>query len=189
MDKTVNMKGEKIYSKRAFHHYCKGSSYMVNRRRLWSIGLAVLIVVLFFSVLFITKTVTAQRNTSRIKRVASIEIKEGDTLWSIASDYVTDEYKDLHDYIDEIKNSNGMATDEIHTGNFIIVPYYVDAARWSPIIFYMYKDPYLLYWGLYAYTDNNSNIKKCKSWSKDIHILYYANTNRYFDRLYVIIKM
>ena len=91
MDKTVNMKGEKIYSKRAFHHYCKGSSYMVNRRRLWSIGLAVLIVVLFFSVLFITKTVTAQRNTSRIKRVASIEIKEGDTLWSIASDMLQNE--------------------------------------------------------------------------------------------------
>jgi hypothetical protein len=42
---------------------------------------------------------------------------------------MTDEYDDMNEYIKEIKDSNGMDSDDIHVGNFIIVPYYVDAYR------------------------------------------------------------
>ena len=57
-----------------------------------------------------------------------MEIQRGDTLWSIASTYISDEYKDLNEYIDEIMISNGMSSDIIQAGKYIIVPYYADAS-------------------------------------------------------------
>jgi hypothetical protein len=102
--------------------------YQLNKKRIWRFGIAVLLMVVLFSVFFITKTVTAQRAVDRTKLVTSIEVKKGDTLWSIASVYFTEEYDDLNEYIDEIKDSNGMVSDEIHTGNYIIVPYFADAS-------------------------------------------------------------
>lgn len=101
--------------------------YQVNRKRIRMAGSLVLLVLVLFSVLFITKTVTAQRDGERTKQVACIEIHRGDTLWSIASEYMSDEYDDMNEYIEEIKDSNGMVSDEIHAGNYIIVPYYADA--------------------------------------------------------------
>lgn len=103
------------------------SYYQENKKRVWTIGIIILMIAMIFSVVFITKTVTASRNNNRIKLVTSIEIEKGDTLWEIASAYMSEEYDDLHDYIHEIKLSNGMTSDEIHTGNFLILPYYADA--------------------------------------------------------------
>jgi hypothetical protein len=102
--------------------------YHMNKRRIWMIGLVALVAIVIFSLYFFSKTVTAERTTDRIKSVASIEVKHGDTLWSIASEFVTEEYDNLNEYIEEIKRSNGMVSDTIRTGNFIIVPYYTDAS-------------------------------------------------------------
>lgn len=116
--------------------YIMGGSryYQLNKKRVWRFGIVVLFMVIIFSVFFITKTVTAQRAIDRQKLVTMVEVKKGDTLWSIATSYITEEYKDLNDYIDEIMDSNGMLTDEIHTGNYIIVPYYADASTPSVMI-------------------------------------------------------
>lgn len=116
MNRTVNMVAE------------SRDYYQMNKKRIWVIGVVILLVLILFSVGFISKTVTAQRNGDRIKLVTSIEIKKGDTLWSIASDYMSEEYDDMNEYIEEIKESNGMFTDDIRTGNYIIVPYYADAS-------------------------------------------------------------
>ena len=79
------------------------------------------------SLYLFTKTVNAQDANDRIKIVASVEVERGDTLWSIAEKFKTDEYSDINEYIMEIKASNGLTTDDIHTGHYLIVPYYVDA--------------------------------------------------------------
>ena len=102
--------------------------YQLNRKRIWIVGVAILLLLLIFSIGFITKTVTAFREGERVKLVTSIEVKNGDTLWGIAAEFMSDEYDDLNQYIEEIKDSNGMASDDIHTGNYIIVPYYADAS-------------------------------------------------------------
>jgi cell division protein YceG involved in septum cleavage len=107
----------------------KNNSSRFLKKRMWLIGIAVLLVLLIISLCFFSKTVTAQRNNERTKLVTSVEIKRGDTLWSIASDYLSDEYSDLNEYIDEIKVSNGMDSDTIHVGNYIIIPYFADAGR------------------------------------------------------------
>ncbi|MBH1940968.1 LysM peptidoglycan-binding domain-containing protein [Mobilitalea sibirica] len=101
----------------------------LNKKKIWLIGFGILIAVLIFSLYFFSKTVTAQRDTDRIKMVTSIEVKQGDSLWSIAASFMTEEYNDIHDYIEEIKSSNGLLTDTIRAGNYIIVPYYADASR------------------------------------------------------------
>lgn len=103
--------------------------YQTNKKRIWIFGIVILFLAAILSVGLITKTVTAQRTGERVKLVASIEIQKGDTLWSIASDFYSDEYDDMNDYIEEIMYSNGMTSDEIHTGNYIIVPYFADASN------------------------------------------------------------
>lgn len=98
---------------------------MFRKNMKW-IGLLVLFIVIILTIIFTTKTATAKNDNFRIKQVTCIQIKKGDTLWSIASQYMSSEYKDLNEYIEEIKLSNGLTSDKIHAGNFIIVPYYVD---------------------------------------------------------------
>ncbi|HKL80758.1 MAG TPA: LysM peptidoglycan-binding domain-containing protein [Mobilitalea sp.] len=105
------------------------NNVIMYRRRMWIIGSLLLIFLVLFSLYFFSKTVTAQRDGERTKLVTSVEVKKGDTLWSIASNFISYEYDDMNDYIDELIDSNGLATDTIHAGNYIIVPYYADASR------------------------------------------------------------
>lgn len=100
--------------------------YENNKKRIWIVGIMLLIILLFISIGFITKTVTAksQSDGERVKLVTSVEVQKGDSLWSIASDYYKKGYSDINDYIKEIKATNGLSDDDIHAGNFIVVPYY-----------------------------------------------------------------
>ena len=107
----------------------KGFSDQNTRKKLKWIGIGLLLIVLLVTFIFTTKTVTAKREIDRVKQVTSIQIQKGDTLWSIATRYISDEYKDVNEYIAEIMHSNGLASEDIHTGNYIIVPYYADAIR------------------------------------------------------------
>lgn len=101
---------------------------MTERRRFKLIGLAILFLLIALTLVFTSKEANAERPVKRIKQVVSVEIQRGDTLWSIASTYISDEYKDLNEYIDEIMISNGMSSDIIQAGKYIIVPYYADAS-------------------------------------------------------------
>ncbi|CUH92506.1 cell division suppressor protein YneA [Herbinix luporum] len=90
------------------------------------IGLSVLIIIILLTAIFTGKTATAKNERHRVKQVASVQIQKGDSLWTIASRYMTEEYKDINDYIEDIMICNGLTSDKIHAGNYIIVPYYVD---------------------------------------------------------------
>ena len=65
----------------------------------------VFIVVLVFAstVLAITQRASADTIETRRKTCTSVEVQPGDTLWSIAESYYTEECVDLCTYIDEIK--------------------------------------------------------------------------------------
>lgn len=101
----------------------------LRKTRMWLIGGLILLTLLILSMCFFTKTVTAKGNRERTKLVTSVEVKKGDSLWSIASNYMTAEYDDVNEYVEELKKSNGLTSDQIHAGNFIIVPYYADASQ------------------------------------------------------------
>lgn len=56
--------------------------------------------------------------------VASVEVTGNDTLWSIAKDNFNPEHGTFRDYIEEIKECNGLATDTIHAGSSLLIPIY-----------------------------------------------------------------
>lgn len=93
-----------------------------------AIGILAICVTLI-SVVMISAHVSAKKLIERDKTVVSVKIEKGDTLWGIASDYITDEYTDIHSYIREIMKSNGLTSDTIHEGRYIIVPYYLASER------------------------------------------------------------
>ena len=97
-----------------------------NKKVFGFIAIVVLILILSS---FMSQTVMAEKNTTRKKTVVSVLIQPGDTLWSIASDYYTEEYDSISTYIEEIKKSNGLYTEVIHAGKYIIVPHYIEKTR------------------------------------------------------------
>ena len=92
----------------------------------------VLLIGMFFSAIIICSIffgsiltqAAPQKNTC--KYYTSIQIKPGDTLWDIASTYITEEYDDRNEYIREVCTINHILGNEIHAGQFLVVPYYSD---------------------------------------------------------------
>lgn len=54
-------------------------------------------------------------------------VKSGDTIWGIAQDLaaLNPEFNDIRQYVSVIKNTNNMSTDEIKSGQNLIIPYYI----------------------------------------------------------------
>ena len=67
--------------------------------------------------------------TIRVNSQNRNEIKEGDTLWGIATEYRGDDYDSIYDYIDEVMSINGLTSDQIHAGQYLTVAYYDTQAR------------------------------------------------------------
>lgn len=63
------------------------------------------------------------------KYYTSLEIQEGDTLWEIASEHITEEYASVTEYVNEIKVLNHLGDDSIHAGQYLTIPYYSDTFR------------------------------------------------------------
>jgi len=124
MNRIVDRTGNVIKNQR---------EYQYSRKRVCIMGAVLLVCLITFSILFLSKTGTAEGSNNRIKLVTSVEIKKGDTLWSIASKYVSYEYNDMNEYINEIIDCNNLPDDTIHTGNYIVVSYYADDLRWYAI--------------------------------------------------------
>lgn len=53
-----------------------------------------------------------------------VEIKKGDSLWSIANDNLGPGYDDVKAYIKDIKDCNQLDSDHIRAGNYLMLPYY-----------------------------------------------------------------
>ncbi len=110
----VNARG--ILLRKLVHYFEK------NQVRIIICLLAFCIIILSCGI--ITTRVTAQRASSSRKLVTSVRIEKGDTLWSIADRYITEDYEDINTYIKEIKKTNRLTSDTIYEGCYIIVPYY-----------------------------------------------------------------
>lgn len=57
------------------------------------------------------------------RKFASVQVMQGDTLWSIAEDYKTGNYT-TKALVEEIRQTNGLGGDKIMAGSYLIVPYY-----------------------------------------------------------------
>ncbi len=95
---------------------------MMDRRVV--IFVIILMILLLFSIVFMAVSVTAEHPSERKRLIASVYIEQGDSLWSIAEEFYTPEFKSLSDYISVIKACNGLDSDMIHEGRYLVVPYY-----------------------------------------------------------------
>ncbi|MDE5695853.1 MAG: LysM peptidoglycan-binding domain-containing protein [Lachnospiraceae bacterium] len=86
-----------------------------------------LVLILAISLLFISFSTEANdmEHQPSYKYYKSIEISKGDTLWSIANDnFDSAHYKNIHEYVTEVKKLNSLTSDNIVAGSHVIVPYY-----------------------------------------------------------------
>lgn len=80
----------------------------------------------FFTDLFVDVYAKEDYRPRHYKYFTSLEIKSGDTLWSIASRYADEAYITVEDYIREIKAINHLPSDMIVEGHYLTVFYYSD---------------------------------------------------------------
>lgn len=108
----------------------KSSRYLHRTNRL--ILAAVLVIAVLFCVLFISIHSKAGSNgdpdTGRVKLYTSVYIQEGDTLWSIAEEYMSEEYGSIDNYVAELKQMNHVGSN-IHAGCYLTVSYYAEPGR------------------------------------------------------------
>ena len=74
--------------------------------------------VLFGNILSSAQDSTTQRSSYSYE---SITIKTGDTLWSIAEEYMTDQFDTVPEYVAELKRVNSLVSDDIQSGSKLIV--------------------------------------------------------------------
>lgn len=89
--------------------------------------LLIFMVALFLVVLFVLpeRTAAAGNTTGGTYTITSVQIEEGDSLWSIAAEHYSEEFSSLTSYITEIKRMNGLTSDTVYAGSYILVPQYV----------------------------------------------------------------
>lgn len=61
----------------------------------------------------------------REKIITRVLINKDDTLWSYACQYYSKEYESVEEFISEIKRTNGLSSDVIKEGYYLLIPHYV----------------------------------------------------------------
>ena len=102
----------------------------LREKRPFFITGAVLIISLlsvFFFLYFGDRVVKAQESANDIQYKV-VEIKNGDSLWSIAKENMDNTndsgFINIYQYIHEIKRCNNMKSNQINAGCYLMVPYY-----------------------------------------------------------------
>lgn len=98
----------------------------MNRRKIYNnrIMLTVAMVMVFvLMILGSMKLVYADKGVEYEKSFLSFEVKEGDTLTSIAAEYAISE-AEYSDYMEEVKSINNLKDDTIHAGCYLMIPIY-----------------------------------------------------------------
>lgn len=91
-------------------------------------SVVVIMVALFLIVLLLLpeRAAYADNSTSKTYSITSVQIEEGDSLWSLASEYYTEEFESLNSYITEIKRMNGLSSDTLYAGNYLLIPHFTE---------------------------------------------------------------
>jgi len=89
--------------------------------------LLLFMVALFLVVLFVLpeRSAAADNTAGRTYTITSVQIEEGDSLWSLASEYYTEEFSSIANYITEIKRMNGLSSDMLYAGSYLLIPQFV----------------------------------------------------------------
>lgn len=68
-----------------------------------------------------------QVNASSVKEETicykTIQVEDGDTLWTLADQYMGEHSFDRQQYINEVKEMNHLSDDTIESGAYLMIPY------------------------------------------------------------------
>lgn len=89
--------------------------------------LLLFMVALFLIVLFVLpeRSAAAGNTAGGTYVITSVQIEEGDSLWSLASRYYTEEFSSVSNYIAEIKRMNNLSSDVLYEGNYLLIPQFI----------------------------------------------------------------
>lgn len=97
-------------------------------RKRMLILLATMLMITIGSVIFGSSFTSAQAQETKseptYKYYTSIVIEKGDSLWSIAQEYITSDYDNIQEYIEELIQLNSLTSETIHEGQHLLVAYY-----------------------------------------------------------------
>ena len=83
--------------------------------------------VLLFVTIFMGRTMftsMAKEESGATPYYKSVQIQEGDSLWGLASQYKDGSSMSTHEYVDQLRQMNGLKKDTIHAGQYLTVVYY-----------------------------------------------------------------
>lgn len=109
----------------------KRRTAQLRRRYLMSAMIIAIVLVLSGAVGgFISRAQSPDEET-QYKYYTHITVAYGETLWSIADQYMSEEYESKEAYINEIVQINNIDNEnELYAGNTIVVPYYSNEFKW-----------------------------------------------------------
>lgn len=82
--------------------------------------------ILFISILVFASMATLNAYSKDIPQYNYITVEEGDTLWSIASNYADSSHTDIRELVYLISNENDIYNASIYPGDVIKVPMSVE---------------------------------------------------------------
>lgn len=117
----IDMKKQEIKNK-----INKRKERAIAKRRMILLLAAVLLITVgsvIFGSIFINEGSSVEAHDATYTAYKSIEIKAGDSLWSIAEEYMLDEFDNTAEYVKELKRLNNLTSDTIHEGQYLLVAY------------------------------------------------------------------
>lgn len=97
------------------------------RRQRMQVALSFVVAAISFVAVFFIFSASSKAESKdlKYKYYTSISVEYGDTLWSIASDYMDEEFYDRLSYVQEVKSINHIHDEnDIIAGKMLIIPYY-----------------------------------------------------------------
>lgn len=89
------------------------------------LGFLMVVALIMYAASFLpAKVAYADQQITKELGYQTVQIKSGESLWSIAKEYYTEECKSMSQYINLIKNCNSLYEDDITAGCYLVVPYY-----------------------------------------------------------------
>ena len=102
----------------------------VQKLGIFLTGLVMMLLVLSITVFINKEPVEASDGVEYVKNYICIEVEEGDSLWSLAAKYKTEDFSSLESFVAEMEEINGMNKDTVlKPGNKLMIPCYREISR------------------------------------------------------------
>lgn len=89
------------------------------------ISFIIFVFIIAFLMIMLYPTNNSMARVEGTKKVKSVFVYNGDSLWSIAKDNYTELNGSIREYMDEIKKTNHLESDAVESGTYLVVPYYI----------------------------------------------------------------